>query len=624
MIVAQFAVLLFACVPDSSDELDKLGNLLKKSQKLEAVITAADGDTLTAAKFANKGYTSLKFEDGHKVIKIAEGAFEGNKLTELELPDTIVTIEKNAFKGNPLTKLILSAIDVDNIGFGAFETTEENLEIELKGVISHANSASIANKFSGKKTYKFTVHESKKDDTAVTASIPEKKVLTDIATLNTVSFDSKEGSSVSPRYVETGNTITEPIPTREGYTFEGWFYRNTRGDEDEFDFTNTIDSELALYAKWVPAVKEKALTIASVAFEGSAPRSNYYKTGDIIRVAVTFSGSVIVSGAPQIAVKVGNAERQAAYSSGSGNSKLVFEYTVASGDSDTDGIEIQANKFTLNSGSITGDGGNALTALTHTAVSADGSRKVDTTAPAIASVAFEGSAPVSSYYKVDDMIQVAVTFSESVTVSGAPQIAVRVGNAEKQAVYRSGSGNSKLVFEYTVVSGDSDTDGIEIQANKFTLNSGSITDVAGNALIALTHTAVSADGNRKVDTTAPMIDSVEFTSSPRSDNTYGDNEEIQVTVAFSEIVTVSGAPQIAVKVGNAEKQAAYTSGSGTANIVFEYTVAPGDSDIDGIEIEANKFTLNSGSITDVAGNALAVLTHTAVSTDDSRKVRGSL
>ncbi len=620
MIVAQFAVLLFACVPDSSDELDKLGNLLKKSQKLEAVITAADGDTLTAAKFANKGYTSLKFEDGHKVIKIAEGAFEGNKLTELELPGTIVTIEKNAFKGNPLTKLILSAIDVEKIGFGAFETTEENLEIELKGIISNANSASIANKFSGKKTYTFTVHESKKDDGAVTASIPKDKVLEDIADLKTVSFDSREGSSVSPRYVASGDTIAKPISTREGYTLEGWFYRNRDGVEDAFDFANNVDSDLALYAKWV----EVKASIASVAFEGSAPRSSYYKTGDKIPVAVTFSESVTVNGAPQIAVKVGNEEKQAAYTSGSGTTKLVFEYTVAPGDSDTDGIEIEANKFTLNSGSITGDGGNALTALTHTAVSADGSRKVDTTVPTIASVAFEGSAPRSnSYYRADDIIRVAVTFSESVTVSGAPQIAVKVGNAERQAAYTRGSGTTKLVFGYTVASDDSDNDGIEIEANKFTLNSASITDVAGNALTALTHTAVSADGSRKVDTTAPTINSVAFTSSPQSDDTYGDGEKIQVTVAFSESVTVNGAPQIAVKVGNEEKQAAYTSGSETTNLVFEYTVSAGDSDDDGIEIEANKFTLNSGSITDVAGNALAALTHTAVSTDNIRKVRGA-
>ncbi len=105
IIVAQFAMLLFSCqAPDTS-----LGN--KKNiktddsdtpQKVVAVITAADGEELRAKKFASKGYTDIEFKKVHKVTKIGVGAFKGNKLTKLDLPEGIVSIGKDAFMYNRL------------------------------------------------------------------------------------------------------------------------------------------------------------------------------------------------------------------------------------------------------------------------------------------------------------------------------------------------------------------------------------------------------------------------------------------------------------------------------------------------------------------------------------------
>ena len=43
---------------------------------------------------------------------------------------------------------------------------------------------------------------------------------------------------------------------------------------------------------------------------------------------------------------------------------MVFSYTVAEGDSDTDGVAISANALTLNGGSIKDASGNAAS-LTH-------------------------------------------------------------------------------------------------------------------------------------------------------------------------------------------------------------------------------------------------------------------
>ena len=72
------------------------------------------------------------------------------------------------------------------------------------------------------------------------------------------------------------------------------------------------------------------------------------------------------------------------------------------------------------------------------------------------------------------------------------------------------------------------------------------------------------------------------------------------------------------------REAAYESGSGTANLVFSYTVADGDDDPDGISWAANSLKLNGGTIrftsTAAANQVDATLDHGAQVPDATRKV----
>ena len=64
-------------------------------------------------------------------------------------------------------------------------------------------------------------------------------------------------------------------------------------------------------------------------------------------------------------------------------------------------------------------------------------------------------------YGIGDRIEVTVTFSENVTVTGSPRLELTIGSSARNAAYKSTTG-SKVVFSYTVAVGDSDTDGISI------------------------------------------------------------------------------------------------------------------------------------------------------------------
>ncbi len=113
---------------------------------------------------------------------------------------------------------------------------------------------------------------------------------------------------------------------------------------------------------------------------------------------------------------------------------------------------------------------------------------------------------------------------------------------------------------------------------------------------------------------APVVNRVAITSNPGPDETYAARDAIEVTVRFSETVTVDttgGTPTLALTVGAQSKPARYRSGPDSAAVVFVYTVESGDIDTNGVSIAAGSIELNGGTIKGLADN-LAVLAYEAV------------
>ena len=124
------------------------------------------------------------------------------------------------------------------------------------------------------------------------------------------------------------------------------------------------------------------------------------------------------------------------------------------------------------------------------------------TVPTIESVAVTSDPGGDGGYAIGDEIQVGLTFSEAVTVTGVPQLTLDVGGQNRTAAYSEGSGNAQPLFTYTVASGDEDMDGIAVVANSLALNGGAIR--AGSANATLTHTGLHSD-DHKVDGVAPTV-----------------------------------------------------------------------------------------------------------------------
>ncbi len=153
-----------------------------------------------------------------------------------------------------------------------------------------------------------------------------------------------------------------------------------------------------------------------------------------------------------------------------------------------------------------------------------------------------------------------------------------------------------------------------------------ITDGSSAQVFVIAWTATNSAGSDtgtytltvNAQTSAPMatVSGVAFTST----GPYALGEAIEVTVTFSENVIVTDTPAIALTVGSTARTAAFTSGSGSANLVFAYTVAARETDANGVSINANALTTPDSSAIQNAANTDADLTHDAVAAETTHAV----
>ncbi|MCY2932498.1 MAG: Ig-like domain-containing protein, partial [Planctomycetota bacterium] len=340
--------------------------------------------------------------------------------------------------------------------------------------------------------------------------------------------------------------------------------------------TNELDNSYTKTITVVPVVTD----VSSTASDGA------YKAGALVPITVTFSGVVTVStahGTPRLAL---NDQGTALYAGGSGTDTLTFNYTVAAGQNAADLDYALTTSLTLNGGVIEDAFGNPvkLTLASPGASGSLGANKnivIDTAVPA---------APVVTGVTADtgSSASDAITTDQTLMINGTAEAnsTVTVSRADVGVLGTCTANASKAwSFDYT---------GTILPEGSYGFTA-TATDPAGNT------GGSSATRTVTVDLTGAAVSSV---SANKSNGSYKAWAVIPVTVLFNENVTVNiagGVPTLALNNG---VTIYYTSGSGGAVLVFNYTVAAGDNSL-GLDYAAtSSLALNGGSIRDLAGNVV--------------------
>ena len=218
---------------------------------------------------------------------------------------------------------------------------------------------------------------------------------------------------------------------------------------------------------------------------------------------------------------------------------------------------------------------------------------VDTTRPVLSSFS---SSSANGSYKQGSTINITATLSEAVT--SAAQITVTLDTGETVLLSHSATNNT-LTGTYTVGVGKTSSD---LTVSSYVLTAAP-TDASGNIMNTTTVPSGTSNiaGSKAIiiDTALPTVSNI--TSSPSS-GTLKVGDVVLVRVEFSEVVTVSGTPQITLETGTTDRTVDYTSGSGTNTLTFSYTVQAGDTSADLTHGGTTSLVLNGGTIRDIALN----------------------
>ena len=382
---------------------------------------------------------------------------------------------------------------------------------------------------------------------------------------------------------------------------------------------------------------QSAPAVSDVAVTSAPSADNTYARGETIRVTLTFSEAVDVTGAPRLKIKMDPdyGEKWAVGESGKGTTELTFAYEVVEPNISTQGIAVLENTLELVKKRATdvytpilrSTTTEALADLSHAGLAHDANHKVQCCPKAVA-VAVVSDPGDDDTYGLDDVIRIRVTFDETVDVTGTPRVTFDLDPAhwgQKWAVYEGGTGTTELTFTYTVVARNESTQGIAVLENTLGLNGGTIESVSDGANAHLAHDGLAHDPEHKVDGTppTPTVTDVAVVSDPGDDDTYGLDDVIRIRVTFDEAVDVTGTPRVTFDLDPAhwgEKWARYESGSGTTELTFAYTVVEPNESPQGIAVLADSLARAGGTIESVSYQADENLSHGGLGHDANHKV----
>ena len=325
-----------------------------------------------------------------------------------------------------------------------------------------------------------------------------------------------------------------------------------------------------------------AVTLANATLTGmTCTTSGNYVSDDITNLKVRYSADATLDGA--------DATLSTLTTPGTAASKIFPSFTPQTIDKDETGYifitsDIANNATHGNTISI-----NAITTsdLTIANTTLTGS----TTAGGVQTIKDVTGPSVSAYNPLDDATEIAVNSDLVLTFN--ENIQKGTGNITIKKI----SDNS-IVQTIAVTSDDVSITDATLTINPNDLVIGTkyyieiaatvIEDMQGNA-----YAGISGTETWNFTTVEPSVTNV---TSTNANDTYKIGDEITVTVSFNDNVTVDGSPYILLEMVGSNRQASYSTGSGTSTLSFTYTIQSTDETSDLDYVATNSLYENGGSI----------------------------
>ena len=197
---------------------------------------------------------------------ISEALFSGcSQLTTIQIPDSVLSIQDYAFENCTRLETIQIPVSVTSIGVYAFDGCPNSMTVTYPGSKKQWDSISGTDKL---------------------LNIPL------VCNKLEATFDPNNGEPTVTKFIDNdkNSKFTElvPEPTKENYTFAGWYNGNKK-----FDFTTVPTGDVTLTAKW----NINQYTVKFVSEHSDAPDSQnvpYNKTatnpGELTAEGYTFIG----------------------------------------------------------------------------------------------------------------------------------------------------------------------------------------------------------------------------------------------------------------------------------------------------------------------------------------------
>ncbi|KAF4148535.1 Calx-beta domain [Phytophthora infestans] len=408
-------------------------------------------------------------------------------------------------------------------------------------------------------------------------------------------------------YTVQGGDATAKLDVTANINVNGGFIKR-------FSQRPTIDAIVTMTA--VPA---KLSTVNNIVIDTAIPTvdatvgvtsgssNGIYAPGDEVKILVTFTKPVYVTGYPRLILETGPIKRPAGYTTGSGSKVLTFVYRVSAGD--TAGVGFlnywDNQALRLNGGTITRSlvdsrGTTGVSAVLSLASTTNSGRAlvnnaqlaIDGIPPTVTSIAIS-SAPSPTVTRGNEVV-IGISFSALVTVNttkGSPILQMDVGIYNRQAVYKSGSGSQSLLFSYIVSLGDAAPNGLNYRSRSALVLNGATIRRASNAPTLNAYLTLpdppSLSPQVIVDRALSFVTTITHLTADVGAGTYGTKHVITLFLTFSDEVALSGVTPPALKI-NTGTIVSYASGSSTRTLVFLYIVKEGEvsSGLDKFDVNA--------------------------------------